>query len=146
WRDNGKSSPPDGMTTVVSALRFRRRPAHSSAQRPKSKSPRRKSLTSRIVFSLQPPEAFVTAAILGPVPGSGKHGAIAFSRAATICQYVTNTENKVLLNESWGGLRELCWNPVSHLCQPIQFLNQSAGEFVTYQDRVEERRVRRASP
>ena len=58
----------------------RRHPARSSTQRRKAKSPRRKPLTSRSVSSLEPPQALVMGAILGPVPRSGKHGAIAFSR------------------------------------------------------------------
>ena len=62
------------------------------AQRRKAKSPRRKPLTSRSVSSLKPPQAFEMGAILGPVPRSGKHGAIAFSRTAARCHNVTKTE------------------------------------------------------
>jgi hypothetical protein len=47
---------------------------------------------------------------------------------------------------SWGGLPEVSWKQVSLPRLPIQVLNQSDGEIITFQDCVDEERVRRASP
>src|SRR6202011_5964325 len=74
---------PPAQPALPSARR--RRPAHSAARRHKAKSLRRKPRTSRSVSSLKPPQAFVVDAILDTVPGSGKHGGIAFRRTAARC-------------------------------------------------------------